>query len=87
MCRIFIVTGLEYKFLVRSVDPDETVSVTEKKNEPGDVLHSQDLDLHEEGMQEEGVEEHGDLVGDLSSPAPVMLEEDRTQPNRTGTMH
>lgn len=83
MCHTFIVSGLEYKFMVKSVDPDETVSVTEKKIEH-DVLHSQNLDLHEDEMQEE---EHGDLVGDLSSPAPMILEEDRTLPNRTGNMH
>lgn len=69
--------------MVRSVDPDED----EEKNEPDGVLRSQNLDLREEGLQEEGEEDRGDVVGDLSSPAPVILEEDRTRPNRTGNMH
>lgn len=70
------------------MDPDDTVPVTETKNQPdGFLLSFQNWDLHEEGTQEEGEEEHGDLVGDLSSPAPNIHEEDRTAPNRTGNMH
>ncbi|KAM9334648.1 uncharacterized protein col7a1l [Symphorus nematophorus] len=68
--------GLEYKFMVKSVDPDGTNSVTEKKNKLN-------RDLQEEGMEEEGeeVEEYGDTVGEMTSPAPVIL------PNRTDSLH
>lgn len=89
VCHVCIMTGLEYKFMIKSVDPDETTSVTEKKNEPDDVLVSHNRDLHEEGMGGGGeeVEEHGDQEGETSSPAPVILEDNRTVPNRTGNIN
>ena len=54
--------------MVKSVDPDGTNSVTDKKNKLN-------RDLQEEG---EEVEEYGDTVGEMTSPAPVI------PPNRTG---
>lgn len=33
--RVWIITGLEYKFMVKSVDPDGTTAVTDNKNEEG----------------------------------------------------
>lgn len=83
---VYIFTGLEYKFMVKSVDPDGTTSVTEKKNKTDNVVQSLNRDLHEEGMEEdaEEVEEYGDKVGEMASPAPVILEEKEILPNRTG---
>ncbi|XP_070785049.1 collagen alpha-1(VII) chain [Enoplosus armatus] len=83
--------GLEYKFMVKSVDPDGTTSVTEKKKEPDDVAVSLNRDLQGEGMQEGEEaeveeEEYGDEVGGMSSPAPVILEEKGTLPNRTDSL-
>lgn len=87
MCHIFIITGLEYKFMIKSVDPDETTSGTEKKNEPDDVLVSHNRDLHEEGMEGDGEEVEEDQEGETSSPAPVILEDNRTVPNHTGNIN
>ncbi|XP_044041741.1 collagen alpha-1(VII) chain isoform X2 [Siniperca chuatsi] len=82
--------GLEYKFMVKSVDPDGTTSVTEKKNVPDDVVVSLNSDLHEEGMQEEGEEveekEYGDQVGEMTSPAPEILAEKWILPNHTDSL-
>lgn len=77
VCYVCIITGLEYKFMVKSVDPDGTTAVTESQNEPDDVVISLHHDLHKEGMEEEG-EEYGDKLGEITSPAPVI------RPNRTG---
>ncbi|XP_051247897.1 collagen alpha-1(VII) chain isoform X3 [Dicentrarchus labrax] len=74
--------GLEYKFMVKSVDPDGTTSVTEKKNVSEDVLVSVNHDVHEEVIEKE-VEEYGDNVGEMTSPAPVIHEEKGILPNRT----
>ncbi|XP_035852104.1 collagen alpha-1(VII) chain isoform X2 [Sander lucioperca] len=71
--------GLEYKFMVKSVDPDGTTAVTESQNEPDDVVISLHHDLHKEGMEEEG-EEYGDKLGEITSPAPVI------RPNRTDSL-
>lgn len=72
--------------MIKSVDPDETTSGTEKKNEPDDVLVSHNRDLHEEGMEGDGEEVEEDQEGETSSPAPVILEDNRTVPNHTGNI-
>lgn len=71
--------------MVKSVDPDGTTSANEKKNVPDDVATSLN---REDGMEEEGEEaeeaEYGDKVGEMTSPAPVILEDKGILPNRTG---
>ncbi len=81
MCHVCIITGLEYKFLVKSVDPDGTTSVTGKQNEPGYALASLKRDFHEEG--EEAVK-YRDQGGEMTRSAPKILEEKEILPNRTG---
>lgn len=66
-------SGLEYKFLVKSVDPDGTVSSTESKNSSDQLLSSNEL--YEEW------EEYED--GEMFAPA---IPEGRI-PNRTGNLH
>lgn len=73
-CHVGIITGLEYKFMVKSVDPDGTTMMTDNKNEPEDVVISLSCDLHEGRMEEE----------ELTSPAPVILGEKGILPNHTG---
>ena len=83
VCRVCIIAGLEYKFMVKSVDPDGTTSVTERKiNEPDDEVPPRNRDL-----QEGGDEEHGDKVGEVTTPAPLILEEMGIRPNSTGDDH
>ncbi|XP_070847875.1 uncharacterized protein [Chaetodon trifascialis] len=72
--------GLEYKLMVKSVDPDGTTAVTE--HEPDDVLPFVNRDLNKEGEEEEK-EEYGDKMGEMTSPAPVIREENGILPNRT----
>ncbi|XP_075968030.1 uncharacterized protein col7a1l [Anarhichas minor] len=71
--------GLEYKFMVKSVDPDGTTAVIENRKLPDDVVISLHRDLHEGGMEEE-VEEYGDKLEENTRPAPVIL------PNRTDSL-
>ncbi|XP_069556447.1 collagen alpha-1(VII) chain [Brachyistius frenatus] len=71
--------GLEYKFMVKSVDPDATTAVTENKNEPEHVVISTSSDLQEEGEEEK----YRDTVGEVTRPAPVTLGEEEILPNRT----
>lgn len=75
--------------MVKSVDPDQTASVTERTNEPHDVLLSHNRDLHQEGMddEDEDVEEYGDRQGEMTSPAPMILEESGTPPAHTGNIN
>lgn len=68
-----VASALDYKFVVRSVDPDEVTSETEKDIEPDLVLPSNHSDSYEEDREEEP-----------SSPAPVILGENGTLPNSTG---
>lgn len=68
-----VASALDYKFVVRSVDPDEVTSENGKDIEPDLVPPSNHSDSYEEG-QEEGP----------SSPAPVILGENGTLPNSTG---
>ncbi|XP_074554044.1 uncharacterized protein col7a1l [Halichoeres trimaculatus] len=77
--------GLEYKFMVKSVDPDGTKSVTEEKSDPSDVVIALTRGVNKQGVSEEGGEEYeyGDDVEDVTSPAPVILEETGTQTNHT----
>lgn len=82
VCHVCIATGLEYKFMVRSVDPDGTTSVAEKKNMSDDVLASLNRDLQEEEGEE--WEEYGDKEGEMTSPAPVIYGEKGILPNHTG---
>lgn len=67
------VSALDYKFVVRSVDPDEVTSETEKDIEPDLVPPSNHSDSYEEDREEEP-----------SSLAPVILGENGTLPNSTG---
>lgn len=68
-----VASALDYKFVVRSVDPDEVTSETGKDIEPDLVPSSNHSDSYEED-QEEGA----------SSAAPVILGENGTLPNSTG---
>lgn len=72
--------GLEYKFLVKSVDPDGSAPVTERENASDRVLLSSN-ELYEEW--EEYEDEYEDE--ELSTPAPAVTE--GSQPNRTGNLH
>lgn len=83
VCRVCIVAGLEYKLMVKSVDPDETTSVTEKKR---NELDKEALSLNRD-LQEGGEEEHGDKVGEATTPAAPILEEMGIRPNSTGDDH
>lgn len=81
LCHVHILTGLEYKFMVKSVDPDGTTAVIENKKEQEDAVISLNPDRHKAGMlEEEGeeVEEYGDQLEEKTSPAPGIL------PNSTG---
>lgn len=49
---VFITAGLEYKFMVKSVDPDATTAVTKNENDQKDVVKSITHDLHEQSMEE-----------------------------------
>ncbi|XP_034019288.1 collagen alpha-1(VII) chain [Thalassophryne amazonica] len=40
--------GLEFNFIIKSIDPDSEATVTEKENEPEDVVMSLTRDQHEE---------------------------------------
>ncbi|XP_030295316.1 collagen alpha-1(VII) chain isoform X2 [Sparus aurata] len=71
--------GLEYKLIVKSVDPDGTTSVTEKKR---NELDKEALSLNRD-LQEGGEEEHGDKVGEATTPAAPILEEMGIRPNST----
>ncbi|XP_068442301.1 collagen alpha-1(VII) chain [Clinocottus analis] len=74
--------GLEYKFMVKSVDPDATTTVIKKKKEPGDGVISLPRDLHKGGMEEEGkeVKEYEDTLEEKTSPDPAI------RPNRTDSL-
>lgn len=71
-------SGLEYKFLVKSVDPDGTASLTERENGSDHVLLSSN-ELYEEW------EEYEDKDGEMSTPDPAIPE--GSLPNRTGNRH
>ncbi|XP_067438348.1 collagen alpha-1(VII) chain isoform X1 [Thunnus thynnus] len=78
--------GLEYKFMVKSVDPDGTTKVTDNKNKPEDVVTSLSHDLNEEEVEEEGEEVEEEEYGEMTSPAPVILGEKGILPNRTDSL-
>ncbi|KAI4803223.1 hypothetical protein KUCAC02_006779 [Chaenocephalus aceratus] len=61
--------GLEYKFMVKSVDPDGTSAVTENKKHPVDVVTPVSPDLPEEGVEEGG----GATPREVTTAAPVLL--------------
>ncbi|KAJ4924911.1 hypothetical protein JOQ06_003860 [Pogonophryne albipinna] len=61
--------GLEYKFMVKSVDPDGTTAVTENKKHPVDVVTPVNPDLPEEGVEEGG----GAKLREVTTAAPVLL--------------
>lgn len=65
---VCIISGLEYKFMVKSVDPDGTTAVIKNKKEPGD----------KEVEEGEEVNEYEDTLERNTSPDPAIL------PNRTG---
>lgn len=67
---------LEYKFLVKSVDPDGSAPVTERENASDRVLLSSN-ELYEEWEEYEDEE--------LSTPAPAVTE--GRLANRTGNLH
>ncbi|KAM7367132.1 hypothetical protein PAMP_015056 [Pampus punctatissimus] len=77
--------GLEYKFMVKSLDPDGTTTVTDNKSEPEDVVTSLSRDRHEEELEEEEDEEVTDY-GEMTSPAPVILGEKGILPNHTDSL-
>ncbi|XP_035806046.2 collagen alpha-1(VII) chain isoform X2 [Amphiprion ocellaris] len=68
--------GLEYKFMVKSVDPDATIAVNEKENEPEDAPTATTRDKEGEEVEEENIRE-------VTSPAPVILGEEEILPNST----
>ncbi|KAM9846061.1 uncharacterized protein col7a1l [Aulostomus maculatus] len=75
--------GLEYKFMVKSVDPDGTTRV---KNEPNNIEPSASYDLYEEGKdEEEGGEVKEEDYGDKME-APLSRGEGRIQPSRTDSL-
>ncbi|XP_063761078.1 LOW QUALITY PROTEIN: collagen alpha-1(VII) chain [Eleginops maclovinus] len=76
---VVVKCGLEYKFMVKSVDPDGTTAVTENKKHPADVVTPINPDLHKEGM-EEGGDDYGDKLGEVTTAAPVVL------PNSTNSV-
>lgn len=75
---VVINPGLEYKFLVKSVDPDGSAPITERENASDRVLLSSN-ELYEDW------EEYEDEDEELSTPAPAVPE--GNQPNRTGNLH
>ncbi|XP_039457387.1 collagen alpha-1(VII) chain isoform X3 [Oreochromis aureus] len=52
--------GLEYKFMVKSVDPDATAAVTKNENDQKDVVKSITHDLHEQSMEENMADNMGE---------------------------
>ncbi|XP_068163308.1 collagen alpha-1(VII) chain [Antennarius striatus] len=80
--------GFQYKFTVMSVDPDEKTSLTERKNEPDELLVSRNLDRHEGGMGGEGeeLEQYEYVVGEMTTAAPVMLKGEEILMNQTGSL-
>nr|XP_005733576.1 PREDICTED: collagen alpha-1(VII) chain-like [Pundamilia nyererei] len=52
--------GLEYKFMVKSVDPDATTAVTKNENDQKDVVKSITHDLHEQSMEENMADNMGE---------------------------
>ncbi|KAG7222227.1 hypothetical protein INR49_016641 [Caranx melampygus] len=75
--------GLEYKFMVKSVDPDATTTVTDSKKESEDEVISLPQEGAEEAAEQEEEEEYGDWVEEMTSPAPVILREEGLPSNRT----
>lgn len=57
---VFITAGLEYKFMVKSVDPDATTAVTKNENDQKDVVKSITHDLHEQSMEENMADNMGE---------------------------
>ncbi|XP_071358384.1 collagen alpha-1(VII) chain isoform X2 [Trachinotus anak] len=78
--------GLEYKFMVKSVDPDGTTTVTDSENEPEDEVTPLSREGAEEAGEREEEEEYGDRVEEITSPAPVILGEGGMPPNRTDSL-
>lgn len=75
---IAVHSDLEYKFLVKSVDPDATTSVTGRQSIPDHVLlSSNELDQEWEDYEDED--------GEMSTPAPATPE--GSPPIRTGNLH
>lgn len=71
-----MIAGVEYKFTIKSVDPDETVA--ENQKEPDDLLSNNSEEMRRKEAEDE--EEHGEMT----SPDPVILEGNGSLPNRTG---
>ncbi|XP_056223924.1 collagen alpha-1(VII) chain isoform X3 [Seriola aureovittata] len=78
--------GLEYKFMVKSVDPDGTTMVTDSKNEREDEVISLSREGAEEAGEQEEEEEYGDRMEEMTSPAPVILGEKGMLPNHTDSL-
>lgn len=87
LCLVVFFAGLEYKFMVKSVDPDH--SMFDKIKSPDDVLMSNTHHLHEEETEEgsEEVEENVKEVEEMTTHAPVFIEENGSIPNSTGNVH
>lgn len=73
-------TGLEYKFIVKSVDPDATTTLTERKNKLEEVAFSLTSNLQKK--EKHKARRHRDSLGELSPP--VNLAEEKKFPNSTG---
>lgn len=73
-------TGLEYKFLVKSVDPDATATITERKNKLEEAAFSVAGNLHKKEKRK--ARRHRDSSGERSPS--VNLAEEKKFPNSTG---
>ena len=82
-CLCDSITGLEYKFMIKSVDPDATTHITGSKNKPKEEMISNRSHLHETRMEEKG-EDVEDNAGIVTVPAALNLGGERILKNHTG---
>lgn len=76
----FFFAGLEYKFMVKSVDPDATSAITKRKNKLEDAVFSITSDLHEEEKRKKKI--YTDTFRELGPS--MKLAEEKKLPNSTG---
>ncbi|XP_037837209.1 collagen alpha-1(VII) chain isoform X2 [Kryptolebias marmoratus] len=72
--------GLEYKFMVKSVDPDASTAVTESKKRLEDIVFSITSDLHAEKKRKK--KRYTDSPGEVTSPS-MNLAGEKNLPNST----
>ncbi|KAM4615653.1 uncharacterized protein col7a1l [Polymixia lowei] len=84
--------GMDYQFIVKSVDPDSDAMVTEKANEPDETVISLSRNLPEEGRGEAEEEDEDDEektfqngMVKIASPPPVVHGEEGIPLNATHT--